>query len=36
MFKIDTYCGGVEALARSGRRHAVSETNMTGEPEMEP
>lgn len=28
-----TYCGGVKARFRSGRRHSVSATKMTGETE---
>ena len=30
------YCGGVEGGSRSGMRHAVAETKMTGETEKDP
>ena len=30
------YCDGVEARSRSGRRHAVSVTKMTGETKKDP
>ena len=33
---INGYCGGVEARSKCGRRHAVAETEMTGETEGDP
>ena len=30
------YCGGVEARSKSGRRYAVTETEMTGETDGDP